>query len=221
MPRGLLLLAAIAAVADLVATALGWSEVRAVTKPSIAIVLAVAVVASSKAPRALAAGLVFAAAGDELLLRADDATFAAGMAAFVAMHVCYVVAFLRLGRGAGLMARAPWLALPYAAAALGMDAALWRDAGRFALPVTIYSLALAAMACAALDAAGRVANVRAAVLIAGGALVFMSSDTLLAFAKFWPGFPLGGAPAELAIVGSYYVAQICIATGSLESITSS
>jgi uncharacterized membrane protein YhhN len=183
-------------------------------------VLAVAVVASRKAPRALAAGLVFAAGGDELLLHGDDTAFAAGMAAFVAMHLCYIGAFVKVGTGKGLVARWPWLVVPYAFAAVGMDATLWRYAGRFALPVAIYSIALAAMACAALNAAGRVANTRAAVLIAGGALVFMISDTLLAFAKFWPGFPLSGVPAELAILGSYYVAQVCIATGVLYTTTS-
>jgi uncharacterized membrane protein YhhN len=221
MPRGLLLLATLAAVADLVATAAGWNDARAVTKPLTAIVLALAAVTSRNTPRALAAGLVFATAGDELLLHGGDTAFAAGMAAFVAMHVCYIAAFAKTGSGRGLVERRPWLMMPYGLAAIGMDSVLRRYAGRFALPVTIYSIALAAMACAALNAAGRLANTRAAVLIAGGALVFMASDTLLAFAKFWPGFPLHGIPAELAIVGSYYVAQICIATGVLDPVTSS
>jgi uncharacterized membrane protein YhhN len=219
MPRSLLFLAACAAALDLAVAAAGLPALRAVTKPLPALLLALAAY-RSKAPLAFALGLVFAAAGDELLLRDGDAAFMAGMAAFAAMHVSYVAAFARLGDGAGLLHRAPWLALGYAAAAIGMDAVLWPHAGRFAPPIAVYSVLLAVMAASALNAAGRLQNVRAAVLLAGGALVFMGSDTLLAFAKFWPGFPLAGVPAELAIVGSYFIAQIAIAEGVISSRTS-
>jgi uncharacterized membrane protein YhhN len=75
------------------------------------------------------------------------------------------------------------------------------------------------MAVCAVDAAGRV-NARAAWLIAGGALVFMASDTTLAFAKFSRGFPLTGTAAELAIVGTYFIAQIAITTGTIEATES-
>jgi uncharacterized membrane protein YhhN len=207
--------ALLAALADLVAAALGWEPLRIATKPLPALILALAVFRARGAPRAFGAGLLLAAAGDELLLHAGDAAFMAGMAAFAAMHACYIAAFARLGSGAGLVRRIPWLVLPYALAAIGSAAVLWPYAGRFAAAVAAYGLLLAAMAIAALDAAGRVANPFRSYAIAGGALIFMLSDTLLASAKFLPGFPLAGASAELAVMASYFLAQIAIAAGVL------
>lgn len=205
-----------AAAADLVCAALGWEGVRAVTKPLPAVLLAVAALTAPRVPRVFGVGLLLAAAGDELLLRGGDLAFMAGMGAFAAMHVCYITTFARIGAGPGLVRRVPWLVLPFAAAVVGTNVLLGPQAGSFALPVALYSTLLGAMALCAVNAAGRV-NERAARLIAGGALVFMVSDTTLAFAKFWTGFPLSGTAAELAIVGSYFAAQILIAGGVIDS----
>ena len=216
----LVALAALAAVADLICTVAGWEAARAITKPLPALLLAIGVWRVPRAPRFLAVGLLFAAAGDELLLHYADLTFMLGMCAFAAMHLCYIAAFARLGSGAGLVRRLPWLLLPFAALVVGTNVLLGPQAGSFALPVAVYSALLGAMAVCALDAAGRI-NVRAARLLAGGALMFMASDTALAFAKFWPGFPLTGTTAEIAIVGAYFIAQIAIATGAIWSVARS
>jgi uncharacterized membrane protein YhhN len=217
LPTGALAgLAALAAVLDLVCAAAGWEAARAVTKPLPALVLAFGAWRAVRVPRFLAAGLVAAAIGDELLLHADELTFMLGMCAFAAMHVCYIAAFARLGHGPGFVKRWPWLLLPFAALVVGTNVILGPQAGTFALPVAVYSALLGAMAVCAVDAAGRV-NARAAWLIAGGALVFMASDTTLAFAKFSRGFPLTGTIAELAIVGTYFMAQIAIASGTIEA----
>jgi uncharacterized membrane protein YhhN len=214
-----LALAVLAAIVDLVCAMAGWEAARAVTKPLTAVILAVAVFRTPRAPRIFAAGLLAAAIGDELLLHTGDLAFTFGMASFAAMHICYIAAFARLGSGAGLVRRLPWLLLPFAALVVGTNVLLGPQAGTFALPVAVYSALLGAMAVCALDAAGRV-NARAAWLMAGGALVFMTSDTMLAFAKFWPGFPLTGRLSELAIVGSYFAAQIAIAAGVVEATAS-
>jgi uncharacterized membrane protein YhhN len=216
---GLAGLAALAAVVDLICAAAGWESARVLTKPLPALVLAFGAWRVPRVPRFLATGLVAAAIGDELLLHAGELTFMLGMCAFAAMHVCYIAAFARLGRGAGFVKRLPWLLLPFAALVVGTNVILGPQAGTFALPVAVYSALLGAMAVCAVDAAGRV-NARAAWLIAGGALVFMASDTTLAFAKFSRGFPLTGTAAELAIVGTYFVAQIAIATGVIEATES-
>jgi len=216
---GLAGLAALAAVVDLICAAAGWESARVLTKPLPALVLAFGAWRVPRVPRFLAAGLVAAAIGDELLLHSGELTFILGMCAFAAMHVCYIAAFARLGRGAGFVKRLPWLLLPFAALVVGTNVILGPQAGTFALPVAVYSALLGAMAVCAVDAAGRV-NARAAWLIAGGALVFMASDTTLAFAKFSRGFPLTGTAAELAIVGTYFVAQIAIATGVIEATES-
>ncbi|HTA38378.1 MAG TPA: lysoplasmalogenase [Candidatus Acidoferrales bacterium] len=214
--RPLAILAALAAIVDLICAGAGWDAARTVTKPLPALVLAYGAWRIPRVPRFLAAGLVAAAIGDELLLHAGELTFMLGMCAFAAMHVCYIAAFARLGRGAGYVKRLPWLLLPFAALVVGTNVILGPQAGTFALPVAVYSALLGAMAVCAVDAAGRV-NARAAWLVAGGALAFMASDTTLAFAKFSRGFPLTGTTAELAIVGTYFLAQIAIATGVIEA----
>ncbi len=212
-------LAALAAVVDLICAAAGWESARTVTKPLPALILAFGTWRATRVPRFLAAGLVAAATGDELLLQAGELTFMLGMCAFAAMHVCYIAAFARLGHGPGLVKRLPWLLLPFAALVVGTNVILGPQAGTFALPVAVYSALLGAMAVCAVDAAGRV-NARAAWLIAGGAVLFMASDTTLAFAKFSRGFPLAGITAELAIVGTYFIAQIAIATGAIDATES-
>jgi uncharacterized membrane protein YhhN len=212
-------LAALAAIADLVCAAAGWEGARAVTKPLPAVVLAIAAWRAPGCPRFLPAGLLAAALGDELLLHGGDLAFMLGMCAFSAMHVCYITTFARLGTGPGFVKRMPWLLLPFAALVVGTNVLLGPQAGTFALPVAVYSALLGAMAVCAVDAAGRI-NARAAWLLAGGALVFMASDTMLAFAKFSHGFPLTGTVAELAIVGSYFAAQIAITTGTIDATAS-
>ena len=162
-------LAALAAVVDLICAAAGWESARIVTKPLPALVLAYGAWRVPRVPRFLAAGLVAAAIGDELLLQAGELTFMLGMCAFAAMHVCYIAAFARLGHGPGLVKRLPWLLLPFAALVVGTNVILGPQAGTFALPVAVYSALLGAMAVCAVDAAGRV-NARAAWLIAGGAV---------------------------------------------------
>jgi uncharacterized membrane protein YhhN len=206
-------LAALAAVADLACAAAGWEGLRTVTKPLPALILAAGALRAPHVPRLMGAGLLAAAAGDELLLHPGDLPFALGMCAFAAMHLCYIAAFARLGNGPGFVKRHPWVLLAFAALVVGTNVVLAPQAGAFALPVAVYGALLGAMAVCALDAAGRV-RARAARLIAGGALIFMASDTTLAFAKFWHGFPLAGTTAELVIVGSYFAAQIAIATGT-------
>jgi uncharacterized membrane protein YhhN len=72
--------------------------------------------------------------------------------------------------------RNPALVLPYAAAAVGLNAYLWPHTGRDRYPVIAYSTALAAMAVTALDT-GR-------PVTAAGGVLFLATDTLLAIEKF-------------------------------------
>jgi uncharacterized membrane protein YhhN len=180
-------------------------------KPLPALLLA-AWVARSGASRAVAIGLCCAAAGDELLLGAGTIPFALGMLAFVAMHGCYIAGFSRLATCNGVVRRRPWLALPYAIAVVGTTIVLAPQAGPLAVPVAIYSVVLGAMALVALDQIGRIA-LPAALAIAGGALLFMCSDTLLAFSTFSPAWPLSATPTNVLVLGTYYVAQVAIASG--------
>ncbi len=187
------------------------SAVRMLTKPLPAVILAVgAFRATSAANRRLAIGLLLAAVGDELLLHDDSTAFLIGMLCFAAMQGLYIAAYAALGAVRTAL-RIP-IAIVLVAAVAGVVASIAPHAGTFAAPLAVYSLLLAAMVWFALRLYGNV-DARAGWAIAIGALIFMASDMTLAFAKFYPGFPLAGKTAELAIVGSYFFAQILIATG--------
>ncbi len=216
MPRSLpgIVLAFVAAAFDVTAASLGWEHVRPFSKPLPAVILAVSALLSGR-NRILGVGLLLAAVGDEALLNASSDAFLSGMAAFAAMHVCYILAY----RSSGVAAPRDRLTWVYAALCLvavaGANLLLDPHAGPFAIPLAIYSLLLAAMAWSAFDVHNRVRPGSIAIALGGAA--FMLSDTTLAFAKFYPGFSLGGRAAELAIVGTYFVAQLLIASGMLRA----
>jgi uncharacterized membrane protein YhhN len=126
------------------------------------------------------------------------------------MHLCYIAAFAWYGGGAGLVQRRPMFVIPYAAAWIGLVTALWPHLGAMAPAVAVYSLALTAMALSALNLVGRMPP-RDAVFCAVGAVIFMISDTILAFARFVPGADFGGS--AFANMATYIVAQALIAFG--------
>lgn len=198
-----IVLSILVAVVDLLAAALGWSTVRVVSKPLVAIVLAV--LAWRSGSRTVAGGLIAAALGDELLLNPGANFFLLGMLAFVAMHASYIAAFWRAGANRPNATSSAIGAL-YVAALLGSDAVLVPSAGTFAVPLIAYGFFLVAMAYTALDVAR---------LTAIGGAIFMSSDTLLAYLKFWPAFPLATKPTMLVIDATYFAAQILIVAGLL------
>jgi uncharacterized membrane protein YhhN len=118
--------------------------------------------------------LAFGTAGDVALLGSSTTAFKVGLGSFLAGHVAWVTA-LR-GRSSGRLRKEPWLALPYLAAWLSLNAYLWPRTGRDRLPVVAYSAALVATALAALDTGNPVTT-------AGGAL-FLTSDALIALHRF-------------------------------------
>jgi uncharacterized membrane protein YhhN len=119
--------------------------------------------------------LALGCAGDVALLGTGQAAFTAGLGCFLVGHLAWIRA-LRQRPGTALLRRRPALAVPYAAAWLGLNAVLWPRTGRDRLPVLAYSMALTAMALTALDTG----EARTA---AGGA-AFLISDTLLALERF-------------------------------------
>jgi uncharacterized membrane protein YhhN len=194
---------AVLAVAD---TALAASSdpaaarARRVTKP----LLMPALMAGRSGPTRRALGL--SGAGDVALLGKTDAAFTAGLGAFLAGQLAWVKALRgRRGPHAGLLGRHPVVAVPYVAAAVGLNAYLWRralarrpttDAAKELAPVAVYSAALTAMALAAADTGEP--------LTAAGGALFLASDGLIALERF------GGVslPAHDAwVMGTYTAAQ--------------
>jgi len=157
----------------------------------------------SGADRFILAGLLFGAVGDFCLSRPGKAAFLAGMAAFAAGHLAYLLAFLALGHS-GID---PFAALAVSLAGLGAFLFLAPRAGELALPVRLYCLVILAMVLAAL----RVSDAR----LVAGALLFMASDLLLALQLFV--LPEGRVQvwAARGVWALYWPAQALIAAATL------
>ncbi|MBT2766344.1 lysoplasmalogenase [Stenotrophomonas sp. ISL-67] len=159
--------------------------------------------------RAILLGMAFSCIGDIALMLPFDA-FVPGLIAFLLAHLCYIVAFragFRAGRG-----------LLFAAALLAVFAGinlsgLWPLLpNELRIPVVVYVIVLALMATLALARAwtkrASTSSVPASARWAAiGAVLFVISDSVLAWDRFGGGLPA----ATLCVLSTYYAAQYCIA----------
>jgi alkylglycerol monooxygenase len=156
---------------------------------------------------ALIAALLGSLAGDVLLLLPGQ--FVGGLVCFLLAHLAYVRALTR---------RAPWMPWRGALGAVtlvgaGMYAVLWQGGlpAALQLPVAAYVVVISLMGAQSLGRA-RVLNDPAAWQVAGGALCFMVSDSVLAYNRFVSPLPA----AQLLVLGTYYAAQILLVSGLLQ-----
>lgn len=151
---------------------------------------------------AVALGLVFSLAGDVFLMLPKD-HFRQGLASFLAAHICYIAAFTS---GTG------FLVGPLPTAAFGtlgcvLIRALWPGVPRrLRIPVALYVAVILAMA---VQATGRalLRQDAASLLAAAGAVLFVASDSLLAWDRFRVPFRFSRA----AVLSTYFLAQALIA----------
>lgn len=162
---------------------------------------------SSRYRRAVALGMGLSLIGDVCLMLPMD-LFVPGLLAFLAAHLSYIAAF-----APGTTWKRRMLAfLPLSAvAALNLAGLLPRVGGDLRIPVLAYVLVLVSMATMALarlwTPALASAHPRSARAAAVGALLFVFSDSLLAWDRFGGGVPL----SAWLVLGSYFLAQWCIA----------
>ncbi len=153
-------------------------------------------------------GIACSLLGDVLLMLPQD-LFVPGLVAFLCGHLCFIAAFLDDSR---FGARPGWLlaSLAYGAANLCL---LWGSIGAaLRVPVIVYVLVLAGMGGQALGRArmfaqhgdARAGSARRAAI---GAMLFMLSDTLLAWNRFHAAIPL----SSLWVLSTYYLAMWWIA----------
>jgi uncharacterized membrane protein YhhN len=158
--------------------------------------------------RAILAGLVFSLAGDIWLMLPSD-RFAAGLASFFVAHLCTIAAFA----GPEGLRGGPMGLLPFAAAACLMLALLLPGVRGAALRVAVvaYVAAIGAMGWQATERARELADAGSR-LAAAGALLFLCSDSALAWNRFRR--PLADAPA--LVLRTYFGAQwlIALSTGA-------
>ena len=195
----LLAIAAAVAVGDWIAVGSGARVPEYLLKPLTMVVLILAALAldpSSEAARgALVVGLVLSLVGDVLLMLPVD-LFVAGLAAFLAAHVAYVVALWLLGVSVGgllvglvvVLLGALVVGRRIVAGAAATDRAL-------AAPVTAYLAVISAMVVSALGVG--------AFFAVAGALLFYASDAVLGWTRFVSDFPR----SRVVVMTTYHLGQ--------------
>jgi hypothetical protein len=162
-------------------------------------------------PWLLAAALALCAIGDGFLARDGEADFQRGLAAFLAGHLVYIVLFLFAGGGLGLGWPAIAAQVGVIAAALIMARRLEPNLGALRLPVFAYVAVITLMTVLALGLPPVL------WLAALGALLFMTSDAILAFERFaWPADAPQRAWSDRAVWALYYAAQALIVLSVLD-----
>lgn len=150
---------------------------------------------------AIVVGLVCSLAGDIFLMLPRD-RFMAGLGSFLVAHLAYLAAF---SSGVPLGA-APALAAPLVALAILLLWLLWPKLGSLRTPVLLYTTAILVMVWQALSWRWTAPTLGSG-LAAGGALLFMTSDAVLALNRFRQ--PIRGA--QVLIMATYVAAQALIA----------
>lgn len=154
-------------------------------------------------------GLIFSIAGDAYLLLPDEPWFTFGLGAFLTGHLFYTAAMITRTRGTPTR----WLAaVPIALYSVLLGAkfhsSLQGDEAAVGLwiPVLVYIIVIGLMCWTAILTGNRLAAL--------GAILFVVSDSILAWNKFVDDVPASG----ILIMSTYFAAQLFIAgsiSGSL------
>lgn len=169
----------------------------------------------SRFRRFLLPALGFSLVGDVFLMLPGN-FFIPGLASFLIAHLFYIALFRsdtshvrwfpnRIALACTLLAGAAMYALVFG----GLRDPVLKVA------VAVYALAISLMAAQALSRA-TVLDTPEARAVAIGALIFMASDSLIAINRFVSPLPM----APLAILSTYYIAQILIAFNAVLAGTS-
>ncbi len=215
----------IACMVEIFARASGRDSLEMMVKPLLMPLLICWFLSASPVKSALEkwtiAALIFSWGGDVFLLFGDRAEywFIAGLGSFLFGHLCYIQAF-RQGpflpaqttygeqppvRGLRTIA---WAALPVIGFAGLLVWTILPDLGDMAVPVLVYSAVLASMALAALNRYRKVPG-GSFTMVTAGALIFVLSDSAIAWNRFHQPFESAGT----VIMVTYLTAQLLIASG--------
>lgn len=143
------------------------------------------------------AGLVFSLLGDVFLMLPKD-RFVPGLISFLVAHILYSIAFWQQFEGPMVW----WLPSLIGAASVIIFLLLLPNLGTLLIPVGLYIAVIAQMAWGAGEFWMN-AQSQAAAHAFGGALLFMVSDTVLAFDRFKGPF----RTSVLLIMSTYFCAQ--------------
>lgn len=184
-------------------------QVRTLLKTLSVIALALAALIGG-GPILLVLALGLCAVGDAFLAQKGESALRAGMAAFGAGHLVYIVLFANAGGGLGW----DWIRVLLQLALLGgsvqLVRGLWPDLGALRQPLAAYCVVVAFMALLSLGLPTSL------WLVTIGALLFLASDALLSIELFKPAPE--SAPrrwAAPAVWVLYWLGQAAITVGFL------
>lgn len=153
--------------------------------------------------------LLFSIAGDTLLMFVEfgEIFFILGLVCFLFTQLCYILLFSYIHKIENL--KATWLwAIPVLAYYAMFMYKLAPHLGSQKIPVFIYAIVISGMLYTALRL-NHLKPTSAAYLLMGGALLFVISDSVLAFNKFYEPIVYN----EWIIMISYVAAQFLIISG--------
>ncbi len=150
---------------------------------------------------AILIGLGFSLIGDMFLIF-DRKLFLPGLVVFLLAHFCYVAAFYQLPTGVN----AVYSAVPFVLFFAVFMRILWYSLSAMKWPIIVYALTICMMGRFAMNRWLNIGDTDTLLAFAG-ALVFIVSDSLLAYDRFKKPIPR----KDIYILGSYFLAQWLIA----------
>jgi len=216
-----IILFAVVLLLDLVAIYSNNESLRFITKPLLMPLLAIylllqTISATSSLKAWVFLALFFSWVGDILLLFEERASifFLFGLSAFLIAQVFYIVFFHNIRMKEYIRGNALLLLLVIVYYSI-LISVLSPYLGTMRLPVRIYGVVLSFMVMLAMHTMlGK--NKKAALWIMMGAILFVTSDSILAFNKFFSSFNYAG----LIIMFTYGLAQLFITEGAVKYINS-
>jgi uncharacterized membrane protein YhhN len=208
-------------VTDLFAVYTSYETLRYITKPLLMPLLIIYFLAktnffNSTLKKWIILALVFSWAGDVLLMFESlfSNFFIFGLVAFLIAHIFYILFYENVIRNEALNKNYWWF-LPVIIYYIALIYLLSPHLGEMKLPVRIYGIVISYMLIQALQTS-RIKDPGAATLMIGGAILFITSDSILAINKFYEPFENAG----IAIMLIYGIAQLLITLGAVKYITS-
>ncbi len=211
-------------IVHLAAGVLGWEETLFITKPMLLSILLLYVLTYVLRFRAgvfgyvVCAALFFSLLGDVFLMfqQWDNTYFILGLSAFLLAHVLYTYAFTRTyiaNHEIALLKKYGWVMVAVVGYGFYFFNLIKDHLHDMIGPVMVYTMAIIVMLLIALNRFKKV-NDRSFWYTAVGAILFVASDSILAWNKFVNELDY----SHVSIMLTYGLAQLGIALGATEQI---
>lgn len=178
--------------------------------------------AASSFDKIILVSLFFSWWGDNFLMPGifkTDINFLLGLGSFLIAHVLYIVAFVKIPiKSKGVLLKKPWLVFPFVLFLFGMISFLFNQKhpafAPMSIPVVVYASVIMLMVLTALNRYQKV-NHPSFKWVFLGAVLFMISDSFIAFQNFSYIFENKPIVARFVIMPFYALGQYLIAKGCI------